>query len=223
MKKLTTLIPRQILILILLASILNIARVFIFQTEYTLYLFWNIFLALLPFAVSSFLLAYHRKGKLATPLFIIGGIVWVLLLPNAPYIITDMIHVGHNRSTLALYDTFLFFSFAWAGILLAFYSISHIEEILENRYAKRTVSILIPLIMLLASFGMYLGRFLRFNTWDILSSHMTVLGNAWSIISQPANYAEAYVFTGTAFIFLSLSYWAWKSGVRTEPKVDNTI
>ncbi|MDE2030757.1 MAG: DUF1361 domain-containing protein [Patescibacteria group bacterium] len=202
--------PKQILILLLLAVILNIGRVLIFHSNYFIYLIWNIFLAVIPFILSSVLLWYANNKKLNKTLLIIGGVFWLLLIPNAPYIITDIIHLNHNHIPSLLYDTFLVFSSAWVGLLLGMYSISHIEKIIHIKYNNKTTSLIIAFIMLTTSFGMYLGRFMRFNSWDIFSNTSYFFTNIFRIILKPYNYVDAYLYTLLFFVFIYVSYKAWK-------------
>jgi uncharacterized membrane protein len=203
-------IPRDILVILILASVLNILRVVIFGSHSFVWLFWNIFLAIIPFSISTILIWLDKKEKLNKTIFIIGGIVWLLFIPNAPYLVTDFIHIGVVRSVPALYDTFLIFSFAWAGLYLGLYSISHIDEIIRKRYSNLTCEIIIPIIMLLIGFGVYLGRALRFNSWDVFVNHTSLLNHLWKIISQATIHTEVYFYTILISVFLYLFYKSFK-------------
>lgn len=203
-------VPKQIITLLILFIILSAARVLIFNSNYYVYLFWNIFLAILPFIISLILLKFANNKKLTKPLLIIGGIFWLLLLPNAPYVVTDLIHLNRSRGAPLIYDVFLVFSCAWTGLLLGLYSISHIEKIIRLKYKAHTAAFIIAFIILLTSFGMYLGRFLRFNSWDIFSSSPLLFNKVTEIFAKPAEYEEAYIFTGLSFVFIYLSYRSWK-------------
>lgn len=205
--------PKQILIILSLAVLLDVARLFIFHSTYFMYLLWNMFLAVLPFVVSSLLLYYVTHRKISRSLLVMGLIFWLLLLPNAPYIITDIIHLNRNHAAPLLYDTFLIFSSGWAGLLLGMYSVSHIEKILLRKYSQKRTSIIIAAIILISSFGMYLGRFMRFNSWDVVSSAELFFTKITHIFLQPAKYSDAYLFTSLSFIFFYMSYIAWKYSV----------
>jgi uncharacterized membrane protein len=206
------LIPRTILILLCLSVILNLARIAIFHSISLIYLLWNIFLAILPFIASSVLLFYHRNGKLISWAGIIGGLIWLLLFPNAPYIVTDLIHMSRGNSILVLYDTVVLFASAWTGLIIGMYSLAHIDEIIGTRYSKKAAHIAVPFIMLFTSFGMYLGRFLRFNSWDVFINPISFGRNVWDVFYQPTQYVSAYIFTLVFFFFLYMSYGAWKHG-----------
>ncbi|HAQ02317.1 hypothetical protein A2467_01770 [Candidatus Nomurabacteria bacterium RIFOXYC2_FULL_36_8] len=212
-------IPKQIAILLALAIALNIVRIFLFHTTSSLYMFWNILLAFVPFFISSVLLLYTSNGsegqkgkdKITQPFFIVGFILWFLFLPNAPYVMTDFIHLGRMHVVPVMYDIFFFFSSAYVSLLLGLYSIQHIEKILLLRFTKRVVSIAIPVIILFASFGIYLGRFLRFNSWDLFTSHVPLLKAIWDVFTKSNDYINVYSYTILFFFFIYISYISFKS------------
>ncbi len=199
-------IPKKVLILLALCAGLALIRIPLFGSTNHLYILWNLFLAFLPFAVSAILLFYKEREKLAEPLLIGGGILWLLLIPNAPYVVTDLIHIARGKA--ALYDTFFFFSAAWVGLLLGMHSISHIEKILRMKYNAKIVSLMIAFITLLIGFGIYLGRFMRWNSWDILTNPSPLFGDIWEAFLSPTDHVLLYV--GLFSIFTYLSYQAWK-------------
>jgi uncharacterized membrane protein len=204
-----TLIPRQIRLLLCLAIVLSFGRVLLFRSWSLIYLLWNIFLAILPFLLSWLLLYSAREKKLTTWMFVIGTIIWLVVLPNAPYIITDLIHIGYGHASEVLYNTILIFVCALAGLSLALYSLFHIEQVFTMRYKKRTANILLTASMLLASFGVALGRFLRFNSWDIFTNSKLFLQSISRIVWYPSIYEHVYVVTGTLFLVLFVCYRAW--------------
>lgn len=203
-------IPKSIIILTILAVVLNILRVIIWGKMSFFYILWNIFLAFIPFVISFLLLSLSKEGKLNKVVFIVGFILWMLFIPNAPYIITDFIHLGEIHAVPVLYDILLLFSSASIGLILGFNSLFHIEQIIKTKYPKHITSLLMGIIMIMISFGVYLGRFLRFNSWDIFINHISLVNNIWKIFSQAAIHMEVYIYTGLFFFSLYLSYNAWK-------------
>jgi uncharacterized membrane protein len=203
-------IPKSIILLIILAFALNILRVILFDKFSFIYILWNIFLAFIPFLISSILLYYKENDKLNKTVFIIGSILWVVFIPNAPYIITDLIHIGVVRSVPVLYDSILLFTSAWVGLLLGMSSIFHMEKIFLYKYSKKITSFIIIIILLLTSFGMYLGRFFRFNSWDIFTSPIYSLGKLFSNLTSSAYHIEALIYILLFFVFLYVSYSSWK-------------
>lgn len=203
-------IPKSIIPLIALAFALNILRVIIFDKFSFVYILWNILLAFIPFLISSILLFYSEKNKLNQTLFVIGGIVWLIFLPNAPYIVTDLIHIGVVKGVPVLYDSVLLFTSAWAGLLLGMNSIYHIEKILLSKYSKKITNFIILVVILFASFGIYLGRFLRFNSWDFFTNHSSLLSSVWKIFTQSNNYINVYIYTILFFFFIYMSFISFK-------------
>ncbi|MBL9116141.1 MAG: DUF1361 domain-containing protein [Verrucomicrobiaceae bacterium] len=123
---------------------------------------WNLFLACIPYAL-SFWLRWIPSVKL-------GGLVllpWLLFFPNAPYLLTDLLHiqklVGHEWHGLLL-----LVSFALVGLMVTFSSLGHVHQWLEAKMGFYKAWLGVAVISMLTGFGIYLGRFLRWNSWDIL-------------------------------------------------------
>lgn len=204
-------IPKSILILLILSFVLSIFRVVLFSKFSLVYIFWNIYLAFIPFVISSILLRNFNKHELSKGALIVGGIFWLFLIPNAPYVITDLIHIGEIHAVPIIYDTFLIFSSALVSLILGMYSISHMEQILKIKYSTKIASIFVIIIIFFSSFGMYLGRFLRFNSWDILSRPMKFINGVGEIFTNKPDSIEAIFYTILFFFFISMSYYSWKS------------
>jgi len=204
-------IPKSISYFVVLALVLNIIRIYLFDTTSFVYMFWNIFLAFIPFIISSVLIIYTDKDNFFKPFFIIGFILWFLFLPNAPYVVTDLIHLGRIRSVPVMYDAFLLFSSAAASLLMGMYSLFYMEKIFLLKFSKKITSIVIFAIILFASFGMYLGRFLRFNSWDLFISHSFLFSSIWNIFINPIHNINAYAYTLLFFFFIYISFVSFKN------------
>lgn len=208
LKKIT--IPKSIILLILLAFILNVLRVIMFDKLSFIYILWNIFLAFVPFLISSVLLYYKENNKLNQTFFIIGSVIWIIFIPNAPYVVTDLIHIGVVRSVPVLYDSILLFTSAWVGLLLGLNSIYHMEKIFLFKYSKNITSIIITIILFLTSFGMYLGRFFRFNSWDLFTNPILSFVKLINNLTSSSYHIEALIYIPLFFVFLLISYNSWK-------------
>lgn len=211
MKRFKIVVPKHVVMWVLFATILIITRVVLFGSYTYLYLLWNLFLAFLPFMISSVLLAHHRSGAFSTTMMITGGILWLLVFPNAPYVVTDLIHIGTTgKSVTLLYDSIMLFVTGWSGLLFGLYSLSHIEEILHSRVTRiRTVELVLMLICLASGFGMYLGRFLRFNSWDIVADPLTLVSSLGGRLFVSDARAHVVGYTLLFSIFIYVSYRAW--------------
>jgi uncharacterized membrane protein len=129
------------------------------------FLIWNIFLAVLPICFSLFLL--NVKGWLGK---VILFTISIAFLPNSIYLVTDLQHLK-ERLPIPLYlDLIILLLAAWIGILSAVLSLKNIEQFLAKQLSSKYVMPSIWLIMLSCGFGVYLGRFLRWNSWDIISN-----------------------------------------------------
>lgn len=128
-----------------------------------IFLVWNLFLAFIPWWISNYIKRQKINFK-HLPLF---G-VWLLFIPNAPYILTDLFHLK-QRSYLPLwFDLILVLSFALIGMILFLKSLKDMLTILKKYVSPIQFTFITPVIFWLISFGLYLGRYLRFNSWDIV-------------------------------------------------------
>jgi uncharacterized membrane protein len=215
MKVTEVIIPKEITILIVFCVALNLLRVTLFGSYDLIYLLWNIFLAFVPFFIASTLAWHVHHAKVSRPEIILGGLFWLLLFPNAPYIITDFTHLGESATVPMWFDILVIFASAWAALQFGFYSLLHIEELLLLRYRALTVQLLLLPIIAFASFGIYLGRFLRFNSWDIVADSRHLASVIWDIGLGRIYFPEAYSFPLVFFCFLWVTYTSWKLSRRT--------
>lgn len=204
-------IPKEIYILLALAVVLNIARILFFGNYSFVWILWNLFLALVPFLISSILILNTNKINITRPFFITLFILWLLFLPNAPYVVTDLIHIGRIRVVPVIFDSFLLFSSAWVALLLGLHSIYHIEKIFLLRFSKKVTNIIIAIVILFTSFGIYIGRFLRFNSWDFFTSNISLISSTWKVFTQSNDYVNVYSYTILFFFFIYMAYLSFKS------------
>jgi uncharacterized membrane protein len=129
-------------------------------------LIWNLFLAWIPFVLALVVYDGFRRGASRT-LLLAGGALWLLFFPNAPYLLTDFIHLGEGPAPL-WYDALMLSAFAWTGLLLGFASLALVQAIVRRRFGPRAGWLSVLAALGLAGVGVYLGRFVRFNSWDAL-------------------------------------------------------
>jgi uncharacterized membrane protein len=136
------------------------------------FLVWNLVLAWVPLIAA---LALHdvRRAALLTQLPLLG--LWLAFFPNAPYLVTDLIHVRHRDGALSLArDLVTFGSTALAGLALGFSSLILVERTLRRRFGARGALTASMAAIAAASVGIYLGRVIRLNSWDLLLSPRAV-------------------------------------------------
>ncbi len=132
------------------------------------FLIWNLILAAVPMIITNWLIENPKACK--TKMLFLLSAIWLLFLPNAPYIITDFLHFKTTRGMPDWFDLLLLMSFSWSGLMVGFLSMVDMHKIWEIRFNSKTAWIFIIICCLLSGFGMYLGRFLRYNSWDIISN-----------------------------------------------------
>jgi uncharacterized membrane protein len=181
--------------------IVSLIAIRVFYTNSLLYIFliWNIFLAFIPYWVSKLL---FKKGynNLLTGVFFI---VWLLFFPNALYIITDLIHLQRQTIVPIWFDAIIIFSSALLGLILAFVSLFKVEEFLRLKFNNSKINVAIPLLLFLGSFGVYLGRFLRWNSWDIIQNPFGLISSIVNRFIFPLEHLRTW---GLTFMLTGLFY-----------------
>tara|TARA_R110001606_G_C15193908_1_gene630838 strand:- start:91 stop:633 length:543 start_codon:yes stop_codon:yes gene_type:complete len=173
-----------------------------------LFLVWNLFLAVIPFTITSYLVSLPKLNKIG---FVLSFGIWLLFLPNAPYIVTDLIHLRVSYSTYIWLDILVVSSFAFNGLLLFYLSILDMKHVLKRYLKKPIINYGITLTIFLSSFGVYLGRFLRYNSWEILSNPKYLFIDIVNIAVRPLANKEAWLFTIVFGTFLNVGFWVFKN------------
>jgi uncharacterized membrane protein len=197
--------------------VLSIVRVFYSASPTFLFLNWNLFLAFIPWALSSMLIVYPQlqQKKLAVLALLA---TWLLFFPNAPYILTDLFHLKLALGMPIWFDLLLILCFAWVGLLFGFMSLWDIEKILKTYLvASRLKGLLqyrfvIPLfssvLLFIGSFGIYLGRYLRWNSWDILAEPFALIYDIGDRFINPFEHPRTWGVTLFMGLFLNVVYWS---------------
>lgn len=163
-----------------------------------IFLVWNLFLALIPWWISNYLKQRECLQLKHIPLF---GI-WLLFIPNSPYILTDLFHLKPRPYLPLWFDLVLVLSFALIGMIVFLKSLKDILSILKVYVSPLWFSISVPIIFWLISFGLYLGRYLRFNSWDIVHPFRLAM-RSYSILLEKDTIGFTCVFS----VFLWFLYY----------------
>ncbi len=159
-----------------------------------LFLVWNLFLAWVPWVCAVPLAAIpsramHRWKLL--PLFC----TWLAFLPNAPYLVTDLLHLRPRAGVPLWFDAALLFVFAWTGCLLGFLSLTAVHGRLEAWLGRTVGWLFVAGVSLLSGFGIYLGRFPRWNSWDIITRPEQLLSDVMARLLNPTGHPRTMVVT----------------------------
>jgi len=170
------------------------------------YLLWNLMLAWLPL-LCAIRLTVVLKHKLWSSWEGLGtSLLWLILLPNSFYMISDFIHLQEVQRVDVLYDAVMFTSFIYTGVTLGFSSLYLIHLQLKRRLRARSASGWIAFTLLACSAGIYIGRDLRWNSWDVLTNPGGLLFDISDRLFHPSAYPQMFVTIISFFILLASMY-----------------
>ncbi|MBO9632114.1 MAG: DUF1361 domain-containing protein [Chitinophagaceae bacterium] len=203
-------IPRdqidKALSLSVLFSVAMITARIIHTGHYTfLSLIWNLFLGFLPYLITR---AITREPRMidTRAKFIIAFLLWLFWMPNAFYIITDLFHLGSTPNMPRWFDLALILSCAWNGMLMGVLSVRQMEKIWHQRVPQLREWWFLAPVMFLNAWGIYIGRFLRYNTWDILSNPFELFGEIVAMLVHPFQNKLAWSMVLCYAVMMSLMY-----------------
>src|ERR1044071_7745274 len=171
-------------------------------------LIWNLFLAWIPFMLAYF--AHAVSWRRATLYLIIPLIafLWLIFFPNAPYMLTDLQDLARRASDAPLwYDVIIVVWASWTGMLLGVISLYLMQDIIIRSFGRLAGWIFVFVISGLSSFGIYIGRFVRLNSWDILQNPAETAQEILGIVIDPSRRLAAFTSLYTfffLFVFLLL-------------------
>ncbi len=191
------------------SGLLLVARMVVTNSLTYLFLPWNLFLAFVPYWITWWMTRnitiIENKIKLALALA-----AWLLFIPNSFYIITDLFHLSEFRSAPKWFDLLLIFSFAWNGLLCGIISLRRVEIIISLISRKNFSMLLIFAVMWLSAFGIYIGRFLRYNSWDVITNPFSLADEIIGMIIHPFENTYAWGMTLCYSVFMTLLYFTIK-------------
>jgi len=180
-----------------LSVLLLVGRVGYSSSISYVFLAWNLLLAFIPYAISSYV---HSNRQRLIPL-IFWGVLWLLFLPNALYIITDLKHLRERPSIPVWYDCLLLFSFSALALLFGLLSLYKMNMVIKKYTSTIMQHILLIIISILTGFGVYLGRVERWNSWDLFTKPISLLTECTALIKIPYVWCFSAIY-GLAFLFM---------------------
>ena len=191
-----------------LAITLLLLRVKITNSTYLLFLIWNLFLAYIPYFLSSSIYKnfFNTSKKTQNSFY---GLVWLLFIPNSFYILTDFTHLHFKTTFQFSLDMLIISGFSFVGFYVGLLSIHTIRQLVIAKYGNTKGYIFILTISFLSAFGIYLGRVLRFNSWDIISKPIQLAYTSiYALFSL-----ETIIYTlqlGTIILISYILFYYWK-------------
>ncbi len=200
----------------MLAMLIYVTRVFLGLSWNYINLVWNLFLAWVPYLCSLFAFALFRKDPSRWTRLILPGLFWLAFFPNAPYMVTDFLHLQLRPYIPLWYDILLLATFAWTGCFLAIVSLRTMQFLVKH-YLGRLLGWVFAITALgLSSLGIYLGRFERWNSWDLILQPKAVLKDILLRLANPFENPGFIGFTALVTAFLVVSYLTFSSISRLE-------
>jgi uncharacterized membrane protein len=221
----STLFVSAVLVAFSLGALVMLAARMVFSgTVAYAFLVWNLFLAWVPLWLALGIRLLHARRVPAGSLLVLGCL-WLLFLPNAPYLLTDILHIHPSFAvndrplrTLAgvspmhavplWYDVALVFAFACGGLLVGFVSLHLVHRVVAERLGPGWGWRMVVAVLGLTGFGVSLGRFQRYNSWDLFSRPAALLADVCSRLFNPLADPRSTAVTVLMWSFLLLTYVA---------------
>lgn len=176
------------------------------KSGYYFFLLYNMGLAYIPLLIAWWLTYRLRKTPWLSAPNIILTVLWLGFLPNSFYMISDLIHANVSVGYDLLFNIVFIMLCIFNALVAGYISLYLIHWALLKRFYYRNVHILIALVLLLCSFAIYLGRFLRWNSWDVLFNPAGLLFDVTDSISSPSTHPQVFSTTLSFFLLLTTMY-----------------
>lgn len=202
-------IERLLMLSALFSIGLSAARIIYTGQLLFAWLCWNLFLAFVPYAITRFAIrspSWIEKNLKFGALFL----CWLFFIPNAFYIITDLFHLEVRAEIPLWFDLALILSFAWTGLLLGILSVRQMEKMVAIKFPQLKEGKFLYPIMLLNAFGIYIGRYLRYNTWDVVANPFQLTKDIVYMVIHPVHYRFDWSMVFCYAVLMTLMYVAMK-------------
>ncbi len=176
------------------------ARVLAYDSLELANLVLNLFLAWIPFVLALGLYDLARRGASTAALLGLGA-AWLVFLPNAPYIATDVVWLGDLESGTHWHDPILIAFAAGLGLLLGFLSIYLVQAVVADRVGRVAGWTVAFGALVLSGLGVYLGRYERWNSWEVLTEPGKIFGGLAAGLADPLAYPKPIAIS----VFFALS------------------
>jgi uncharacterized membrane protein len=211
--------PGQRLVVALGISALVSVGLYFFRLIYTgsvryWFLVWNLALAWVPLFFAWGLAKTLKSHRWMSVQGMGLTLLWLVFLPNSFYLVSDLVHLHPTGEISVLYDAVMFGLFIFNGFIYGFASLLVVHRELLRRVRPANAHSTVALVLLICSFAIYLGRYLRWNTWDVLVNPAGLLIDVSDRFVNPAAHEQTYSTTAVMFLLLGTLYWVIWETVR---------
>ena len=175
------------------------------------FLIWNLFLAWIPFGIAYFMYITTVQRRWLYFILPASALLWLIFFPNAPYILTDFQHLSYAGSDIPVwYDVILLIWFAFTGLFLGMVSLFLMQELVRREFGRWPGWSFVLVVAGLTSVGVYMGRFLRWNSWDILGNFSNMARFTLYYLLHPTSRSLIFASLFTSFfMFVYLLLYAF--------------
>ncbi|HEX9028532.1 MAG TPA: DUF1361 domain-containing protein [Anaerolineales bacterium] len=167
---------------------------------------WNLFLAWVPYLFSLLAVTLQRLFPRQWLLLVIPVGLWLIFYPNAAYIVTDFLHLEQRPGIPLWYDILLLAAFSWTGMFLAIASLGAVQGLVKEYLGSFAGWLFAAIALGLSGLGIYLGRFGRWNSWDLLFQPKNILKDIALALINPFENRTFFGFTILITAFLVVCY-----------------
>ncbi len=173
---------------------------------------YNLSLAWIPYLFSLLAALLHARFPRHWWLLAIPFAFWLIFLPNAPYTITDIMHFDNRPPVPVWYDIGLFATYAWTGCFLGVVSLNIMQAIVRDYIGRLASWVFVAGAVVLSALGIYLGRFLNWNSWDLFTQPKAIAAD----LSGRLSHIQFYEFTVLFAAFVLMCYVTFVSVQQRE-------
>jgi uncharacterized membrane protein len=183
---------------------------------------WDLFLAWLPVPLAFAVARMEPRRPAAWAKLLALAFLWLLFFPNAPYLVTQFMHLHPSHAVYdgpfpfaertpqgnipIWYDVMMLSTFAWTGLMLGFMSLHLIHRAAARLAGPACGWATVIAGLGLCAFGVSLGRFERWNSWDLIAHPLSLLSDVFSRMFNPLAHPRTSAVTIILSMFLLLSY-----------------
>ncbi len=167
---------------------------------------WNLFLAWVPYLASLWVIVLHRRHPGRWWRLLVPAALWLIFFPNAPYMVTDLAHLRDRPPVPVWYDAVLIMTFAWTGCFLGLISLRNLQGVVRDYLGRAASWLFVAGTLGLAGLGIYMGRFMRLNSWDLVLHPVRVLFDVAGQLAHPFSNPQTLGFTVLFAAFLMVCY-----------------
>ncbi len=191
--------------MLLFTAALLLGRMIHSRSFQFLFIPWNLFLAMVPLYFSYRL--GMAKSKIAGWIYLC---LWLLFFPNSMYIVTDLFHLRVRPHIPQWYDLLILFTAALNGLIMGFLSLRDVEQYMLPRVSKKYLPMILLFIFCLCGYGIYLGRYLRWNSWDIVTDPVSLLWDVKDDVFHPFRNIQCWMLSSIFGVWLYILYMYFK-------------